>query len=267
MKKDGHIHTPYCPHGTKDSLQSYVERAISLGFEEITFTEHAPLPEGFTDPVPVQDSSMNLSDLQLYFTEIENLKKEYMKEIKINTGLEVDFIEGYESETERFLNEVGPQLDDAILSVHFLKYQHQYHCVDYSPKAFGAMIERYGSIDAVYLRYFQTLLMSINADLGRYKPKRIGHITLVKKFQKKYPPAREYDNEIDEVLNAIKIKHYELDYNGAGTFKPLCLETYPPQSIANNAAKKGIALIFGSDAHQVKDLGQGWEEVNALLNL
>ena len=26
--RDGHIHSPYCPHGTNDSLDAYVEKAL-----------------------------------------------------------------------------------------------------------------------------------------------------------------------------------------------------------------------------------------------
>lgn len=35
--RDGHIHSPYCPHGTKDTFEMYVEKALSEGLEEITF--------------------------------------------------------------------------------------------------------------------------------------------------------------------------------------------------------------------------------------
>ena len=70
MIKDGHIHTPFCPHGTKDALEAYVEKALSLGFQEISFTEHAPLPEGFIDPTPEQDSSMDIEQLEDYFDKI-----------------------------------------------------------------------------------------------------------------------------------------------------------------------------------------------------
>ena len=45
MKRDGHIHTPFCPHGTTDSFETYIEKAIANNFTEITFTEHAPLPQ------------------------------------------------------------------------------------------------------------------------------------------------------------------------------------------------------------------------------
>ena len=45
----------------------------------------------------------------------------YKGKIKINCGLEIDYIEGFESEIKETLNQIGSKLDDAILSVHFLK--------------------------------------------------------------------------------------------------------------------------------------------------
>ena len=255
--KDGHIHTPFCPHGTKDPIEGYVQRALSLGFKEITFTEHAPLPKGFIDPVPAKDSSMRLEELEAYFEEVAKVKQKYKGKIEINTGLEVDYIEGFEQGTTAFLNQYGKYLDDAILSVHFLKYDNMYECLDYSPDTFLQMIERYRGIEKVYTNYFRTLLKSIECDLGPYKPKRIGHMTLVKKFQKKFPLQREFTEEITNILSAINDKGYELDYNGAGTSKPLCKEPYPPRWIAEKALIMGIPLIYGSDAHQIKELGQG----------
>jgi histidinol-phosphatase (PHP family) len=257
MFKDGHIHTSFCPHGSKDPLEDYVEKALELGFREISFTEHAPLPKGFEDPAPASDSAMRQEELEQYFEEISRVKAAYKGKIKINAGLEVDFIEGFEQETRNFLNNAGKYLDDSILSVHFLKHDSQYECLDYSPDVFGKMIEQYGSIEAVYKNYFRTLLLSVRSDLGPFKPKRIGHITLVKKFQKKYPVDREFREEISEILDAVQIQGFELDYNGAGFSKPLCIEPYPPDWAAKEALKKGIALIYGSDAHQVKEMGQG----------
>ena len=55
MKKDGHVHTPFCPHGSKDHFEEYIEKALALGFKEISFTEHAPLPEGFIDTTPTKE--------------------------------------------------------------------------------------------------------------------------------------------------------------------------------------------------------------------
>jgi histidinol-phosphatase (PHP family) len=257
--RDGHIHSPYCPHGTKDTFRQYIERAMTLGYTEISFTEHAPLPRNFEDPTPMKDSSISLQILEKYLEEIENLKKEYLGQLKINKGLEVDYIEGYEEEITDFLNTYGPYLDDSILSVHFLLHKGKYDCLDYSPQVFAKMIRAYPSLDAVYERYFETVLKSVLANLGGYKPKRIGHMTLVHKFQKKFPIDRSFAGEITHLLQIIKEQGYALDYNGAGTAKPLCQEPYPPTWIALKAVELEIPLIYGSDAHQSKDLNQGRE--------
>lgn len=261
MKRDGHIHTPFCPHGSKDALNDYVETAIRQGFREITFTEHAPLPEGFIDTTPTKDSAMELSIMEEYLSAIQQLQKEYKPDLTINLGLEVDYIEGFEKETTQFLNEYGPYLDDSILSVHFLKHKQNWYCLDYSADVFEEMIAIIGSVSAIYQTYFHTVHQSILADLGQYKPKRIGHMTLVHKFQQKFPCMKDFSVEIDGILQKAKLYHYELDYNGAGVVKPLCGETYPPAAIATKAKELGIPLVYGSDAHSAKGIGQGSEQV------
>ncbi|MBM7648806.1 histidinol-phosphatase (PHP family) [Bacillus ectoiniformans] len=267
MKRDGHIHTPYCPHGTSDSFESYIEEAIEQGYQQLTFTEHAPLPEGFVDSTPTKDSGMKRSLLDSYVSALQMAKKNYQNEIDIKIGLEVDYIEGFERETTEFLNEYGPLLDDSILSVHFLKKGDSWHCMDYSAELFEEMIHLYGSATAIYETYFHTVAQSIKADLGIYKPKRIGHITLVHKFQHRFPCEKNFTSELRDLLLAIKEKGYELDYNGAGAIKPLCQEAYPPIHIAQEAYKLGIPLVYGSDAHQAKDIGQGRSKMDlSLLN-
>ncbi|MGP7818430.1 histidinol-phosphatase HisJ [Niallia sp. 01092] len=260
LKKDGHIHTSFCPHGTKDALADYIEKAISLGFNEISFTEHAPLPKGFVDTTPTKDSSMSLEELPHYISEVNAVKEVYKEKIKVNVGLEIDYIEGFEKEIRDFLTIWGDKLDDSILSVHFLKKDHAYDCVDYSPDLFAEMIKNYGSVESIYDCYYKTVEKSIKADLGPFKPSRIGHITLVHKFQKKYPINKDYLHTIIALLNELKKQNLELDYNGAGVNKPLCGEPYPPKWIVQEAKKLQIPLIYGSDAHQVKDLGQGWDQ-------
>ena len=74
--------------------------------------------------------------------------------------------------------------------------------------------------------------------------------------------AHDYRSEILQILQAMKERGYELDYNGAGTSKPLCGETYPPKWVSEEAIKLQIPLVYGSDAHQVKELKQGY---NALF--
>ncbi|SDM73151.1 histidinol-phosphatase (PHP family) [Psychrobacillus sp. OK028] len=265
MKKDGHIHTPYCPHGTNDSFHMYIEKAIKRGFQAITFTEHAPLPIGFIDPTPDKDSGMSIDQLESYISELEKLKKEYNKDIVISTGLEVDFITGFEQITTSFLNTYGKYLDDSILSVHFLKYENDYTCIDFSKTTFLEFVDRLGNPMSVYKLYYKTLTDSITSNLGNFKPKRIGHITLVHKFQHAFTEEVHDHEDIVAILNEIKHQQLELDVNSAGLAKPYCLESYPPPSYIKLAKELEIPLVFGSDAHQAKDLHQSYNEISTLL--
>lgn len=263
MIHDGHIHTPFCPHGTKDSLHKYCEVAIRHKLTGVTFTEHAPLPHGFNDPTPNQDSGMHWDDLEAYMNEVRAVKKEYKGHLNISLGLEVDYIEGFEKETIAFLNEFGPNLDDSILSVHFLKINSKYLCLDYSPDVFEQASIMLGSIDAVYKLYYQTVLKSVQTNLGQFKPNRIGHITLARKFHKKFPTSTLYMSELSNLLIEIKRKGYELDYNGAGTIKPLCKEPYPFKDVIQEAIQLNIPLVYGSDAHQANGLMSGFNELDS----
>ena len=262
LTKDGHIHTPYCPHGTQDPFHLYIEKAIQNGFHEISFTEHAPLPTSFIDPTPSKDSGMDLKKLETYITDLDSLKKQYKKDIVISTGLEIDFISGYQEETTSFLDTYGKYLDDSILSVHFLKFQNTYTCIDFSKSSYLSFVKKIGSPMYVYKLYYKTLMDSITSDLGNYKPKRIGHITLVHKFQHALSEKIDDHEDIISILTEMKKRNLQLDVNSAGFTKPYCLESYPSLPYIELAKQLGISLVFGSDAHQVKDLHQFFNELS-----
>lgn len=264
LKQDGHIHSPYCPHGTSDSFELYIEKAIANGFTYITFTEHAPAPHGFIDTVPDKDSFMKYEHLDSYIIELQKLKEKYARYINIRIGLEVDYIESYEKESRVLLDKIGPHLDDSILSVHFLLFEKNYECIDYSPDSFSTFVERVGSVKAVYQLYYDTVRKSIFSDLGTYKPIRIGHPTLVHKFQRTFDEKIDDHDLIIRTLNDIHNQHYQLDFNSAGLAKKYCLEPYPPTSYVTYAEEIGIPVIFGSDAHCANDLHQYYEDIYTL---
>ncbi|MBT2574088.1 histidinol-phosphatase HisJ [Bacillus sp. ISL-51] len=267
-KRDAHIHTPFCPHGSKDELAQYVEKAIEKGFDSITFTEHAPLPPSFQDPVPLQDSAMASRQLEAYLDRLSQLKKEYKGQISILTGLETDYITGYEEETAAFLDTYGPSLDDSILSVHFLKAGPAYFCLDYDEHTFKELITRFGSTEAVYEQYYQAVYSSIVTPLGPYKPKRVGHITLVKKFVRLFPyrMSPHIKDLVSRCLDAVKEHGMELDFNTSGLRKKFAGEAYMEDWMADQAKQKKIPLIFGSDAHQAEDVGYSYETYRSTVN-
>lgn len=261
MKRDAHVHSPFCPHGTTDSLKSYVERAIHLGIEDLSFTEHAPLPQGFVDTTPTKDSGMTFTMLEQYLQAVETVKQTYAQDIRIRTGLEVDFVEGFEEQTTAFLNQYGPYLDDSILSVHFLKVTtNEYVCIDYSKELYLRTAQKLGGSEQLYSLYYTTVLKSVATNLGNWKPERIGHFSLIHKFQHALPSLPSDSHHLNGVLNAIHQAGYEVDMNSAGLAKPYCRESYPPEHWIQQAMNLGVPVVFGSDAHQTKDLHQFAEQ-------
>jgi len=259
IERDGHIHSHYCPHGSNDAFELYVNKAIELKLKEISFTEHMPLPGNFMDPEFLKTCSPTIVKIEEYINELDYIKVKYINQIKINTGFEVDYIEGYEEKIEKVLNKYGERLQDGLLSVHFIKFEEAYYSVDGSLKEFGKLVKALGSIEKVYDSYYETLLKAIKADLGKFKPTRIGHPTLVRIFNKKYP--LDYNNVklLEEIVKEIKIRNYEVDFNTAGIRKPYCGEIYPSGIFAELVKSNNIKIVYGSDAHMAEDVGKNFK--------
>ena len=258
-KRDGHVHSTYCPHGSNDTLDMYIDTALTNGITEITFTEHMPLP--MEDPSPRKNSALPMERLEEYIKGITELKEKVNDKIKVNVGLEVDYVEGYEEETKAILNKYGKYLDDAILSVHIVKFQGEYYQIGNGSDMIGELVEKIGGMDKLYDLYYETMLKSIKCDLGAFKPKRIGHLNLVRKYNKKFPYDYSNNKKLKELVKLISDRGYELDYNVAGLFKEDCGETYISGYLAELIKQYNIKLVLGSDSHSAKYIDK-YEELN-----
>jgi len=255
MYADNHVHTQYCPHGSTDEMEDYVQAAIRKGLRQLTFTEHAPLP--IEDTTPEKDSAMRVKYVSAYLKRGNELREKYKEEIVIHTGFEIDYIEGKEQETLRFLKRYPETVPHSLVSVHFLKLSEEdYFCIDYSKDAF---LNKISVVSYSYLakRYVETLLKALSTPFGKWTPKRIGHITLINKFIESHGQTDLVDWK--KILDKVKAMGYALDYNFAGIDKPYYKKTYPNEELAGQARNLGIQLIYGSDAHQAKDIGRYFE--------
>src|SRR5512132_103575 len=115
-RRDGHTHTELCPHGSREATDGFIQRAIQLGFETYSLTEHPPLPKSFEDPTPEKSCGICWQELEPYLELAYKLKGRFASQIEIKVGLEVDYIPGFEEEIRQMLNAHGPDLDDALLS-------------------------------------------------------------------------------------------------------------------------------------------------------
>lgn len=266
---DGHIHTELCPHGSGDKVASIIEKAIEFGFYKLCITEHAPLPSGFSkrykgDPEGLATASLRMDQVEPYLALGNELQREYGQYINLSVGFEVDFLPGFEAATQEFLNMVGPYTGENLLSVHFMQGANDgFWCLDYSEaefaKAFGQYLTKQ---DVLYRRYFELVLQAVQTDFGPHTPVRIGHIDVIKKYQKHFNFRSSYDQQtqqvIMEILRTLKVQNRMLDYNVSGVFKANCGEMYPSPFIQGMAYVLGVPYMMGSDSHSLDAFVRAW---------
>ena len=267
---DGHFHTELCPHGSGDRTALMIEKAIELRIEKVCLTEHAPLPKAFEaeyggDKIAYDTASLKLNQVDSYLELGRELQRAYGTHIDISLGFEVDYIPGFESDIQDFLDRYGPLTDDNILSVHFMDgVGGKYYCVDYNTaefeKGFGPWISNQSEL---YYKYFSIIRQAVRADLGAYTPKRIGHFDLIKKYQHHFGFEHHLDKRnaqlVSDILHIMRVQGRELDYNMSGFFKPDCGEMYPSRFIQGIAAIIGVPFVLGSDAHSIVDVAKVWD--------
>ncbi|MQS76067.1 histidinol-phosphatase HisJ [Companilactobacillus halodurans] len=277
MLMDGHTHTELCPHGSGEPLEKMILRAIHMGLKKYCITEHAPLPPDFKNSYQgsksgIDEASISFDDLPRYFALTEKMQKKYGDEIDITIGFEVDYLEGFEDFTKTFLDEYGPRTQENILSVHFMKgTNNKFWCVDNGVEDFENGFESYiKNPQKIFKLYYQTIQKSVEADLGKYAPQRIGHMSLVRKYQDYFNLTEDLDDNnlklVNDILSKIKRQDRQLDLNLAGLYKPLCNDFYPGKQILNLAQKLSIPLVYGSDAHDIESVGRGIHLLKTLIN-
>ncbi|WP_214878263.1 histidinol-phosphatase HisJ [Exiguobacterium sp. ERU653] len=258
---DGHVHTPFCPHGTKDPLEQYIQVGIENGLQTITFTEHAPFPASFIDPVPNRDSAMSIDLLPDYLDTLHQIKKQYQAVIDIKVGLEVDLLPHLEKETIALLKPFAPLLDEVILSQHFLYVDGTYMPIDYSAETFDELVSALGSFENVMKAYYESIEQGLAFSWKDIRVARIGHLDLPIKYQKNYDWKRsEVKKEEERLLQVIADRGFGLDFNTAGLRKPDCGEPYIA-GLAKAASELHIPFTLGSDAHLAKDVGADFDMI------
>ena len=258
---DGHVHTPFCPHGTKDPIEHYIQVGIEKGLQRMTFTEHAPFPSTFVDPVPNQDSAMALDRLPDYLDTLRQMKEQFKDVIDLKIGLEVDLLPHLEEETIALLEPYAPLLDEVILSQHFLYVDGTYMPIDYSAETFDELVTTLGSFENVMKAYYKSLERGLGFPWENINVARIGHIDLPIKYQKNYDWKRsEVKEEEERLLQVIADRGFGLDFNTAGLRKPDCGEPYVA-GLAKTASELHIPFTLGSDAHLAQDVAAGFDVI------
>jgi histidinol-phosphatase (PHP family) len=234
LPADYHTHTPLCRHAVGEPVE-LAARAVQLGLAELGFSDHNPMGQDDFD-----DWRMKASELEQYVEKV-NLARKRFPQLTIKLGLEVDFIPGYEA----WIRELAKMQnwDYFIGSVHYVSPA---WAID-NP----AQLSEWSKRDPfeVWSAYFDRLTQAAESGLFEI----IGHADLCKKFC--IYPKQDCTPLIQRFLEAARQNNVAMELNTAGLRKD-CKEIYPSARIVEMAAKTGVEITFGSDAHAPGEVGQ-----------
>jgi histidinol-phosphatase (PHP family) len=252
MPPDLHIHTPLSRHG-EGSMEETVLAAVAKGFQEIGFADHFYYPEGYAEPAPdcvIPDQKT----FESYVSEVERLRKRYGDRVQIRLGAEIDYLpENMDAVREHL--KLYP-FDYIIGSVHIVDGV----AIDYREDWLAPRLDCLGGAEGLWSKYWRDLEAFIS--LGLFDV--VGHFDIPKKFRVAHTGA-VLSQEAECVLNVIQKMEIAIEVNTGGIDKAAAHETYPSTGILTMAVRKGIDIVFGSDAHKPADVGRYFHQTAAFL--
>lgn len=106
-----HVHTYRCGHAEDVSDELYIKKAIELGADRITFTDHAPFPGN------IFHNRMEYEQLPEYVNTLRQLKRKYEGQINVRIGLEIEYLPSFQS----YYEELAEILDLLMIGQHFFE--------------------------------------------------------------------------------------------------------------------------------------------------
>ena len=146
-----------------------------------------------------------------------------------------------------------------------MKFQGEYYQIGNGSDMIGELVEKIGGMDKLYDLYYETMLKSIKCDLGAFKPKRIGHPTLVRKYKADFPNEKYNIKLLESILKEMKKGNYEIDLNTSGLRREKCGEVHPQGIFLDLCLKYNIPMVLGSDSHSSKYVGVEFEKVANMI--
>lgn len=243
-KSDYHVHTTYSFDGYQSVFEA-CEAALSLGLDEICFTEHLELG----DPSPKTSA---IPDFISLFNDIE--KANYLfPALKIRKGVEIGYHSSYFEQMYQLLESLP--FDFYLLSLHLIDNLDPYDQLYFSGKTQKEAYEKYLKLKLESVKTFP----SYDA---------VAHLGYVAKFAP-YPKASrpltlDYNPDIiDEILLTLISKDKALEINASGIGK-MGVPIPSPDIIKRYIELGGKWFTFSSDAHGVASI---YKDVSEAKNI
>lgn len=250
----------FCNHA-KNTLEEVIQAYIAQGFAWVGITEHMPpVDDAFLYPEE-QQAGLNAAAMaerfDRYMAEARRLQADYADQIEILVGFETEDTTGAIDLAQQLVEKYAP--DYIVGSVHHIEDIP----FDYSEEAYQQAVDRCGSMEALYCRYFDRQYELIQ----QLKPQVVGHFDLIRIFDTVYRRDllfQSVQKKIQRNLDLIKALDLTLDFNVAA-LKKGAFEPYISRTILNQVLYKRITVIPGDDSHGVDQVGLHLDEGMRIL--
>jgi histidinol-phosphatase (PHP family) len=237
-RTDYHVHSLHSDG--KSAPEDYIAPAVAAGLKELGFADHMTL---FKGPL---NWSMDKAEAAEFVNHINSLKNN-IRDIKVRTGVEVDYFPGMEEETRKVLKNLD--LDYALGSVHYLGES----TVDLGPQFYEGK-----NIDSLFENYFA--YVSAAAASGMFDI--IAHCDLVRIFG--FRPSVDPEPAYRKLAISLRMYDMAFELNTNGRNKPVA-DFYPDRRFLKIFREEGVPVCVNSDAHNPSMIAQYFDEAYDLL--
>lgn len=267
LKNNYHTHMKYCNHA-EGMVIDYVLKAISLNFDELGLSDHAPVLKSFMNEQEYIDNygidNMRLDQVEDYLNQIKDCQKKFPN-IKIYSGFETEYLE----EQKDFYKSLRKKVDYFNLGIHFLRDKNGHVLNCYKELDYSNLDEYYNTALKALSTGMYTTFVHPDMFMFGYKDKNGNHVFDQKceEITRKIANlALKYDIYLEVNTNGLK---YCQDKNNRDTW------LYPYPKFWEIIKEYPVKIIVGADAHQpsaldndnvclvfefIKDLGLKIEE-------
>lgn len=215
-----HVHTYRCGHATNETDEDYIKRAIVLGADSITFTDHAPFPG---DPFT---GRMKYSQLKEYISSLKKLKSIYEEIIDVHIGLEIEYLPSYKSYYEEL--KANDNIELMIIGQHYYEVS-------------NGIYSFMSDIKHEYIGLFAAMIEGVNTGLFEV----VAHPD--RAFRKESIWTEEMAAYSNKLIEAVGDKVL-LEKNLSSIKKKVYWKEFW------NIVPDNVKLIYGCDAHSAKDM-------------
>ncbi len=246
LKNNYHTHMKYCNHA-EGMVIDYVLKAISLKFDELGLSDHAPVLKSFMNEQEYMDNygidNMRLDQVEDYLNQIKDCQKKFPN-IKIYSGFETEYLE----EQNDFYKSLRKKVDYFNLGIHFLKDKNGHVLNCYKELDYSNLDEYYITAKKAISTGMYTTFVHPDLFMFGYKDINGKH-----SFDKK---AEEITRKIAEL--ALKYDIYlEVNTNGLKYCKDKYDKStwlYPYPKFWEIIKEYPVKILVGADAHTVDAL-------------